>query len=93
MWFKAEGFQEKVKLWGRIISLTPSYVLTRKLSIEGGSTEMKKEKFGNVGVGKKSILDGLKELDKNEVSTVPLVEERLQRDERSQNSKKLYIYK
>ena len=55
--------------------------------------EMKNEKFGNVGVGKKSILDGLKELDKNEVSTVPLVEERLQRDERSQNSKKLYIYK
>lgn len=54
---------------------------------------MKKEKFGNVGVGKKSILDGLKELDKNEVSTVPLVEERLQRDEQSQNSKKLYIYK
>lgn len=41
----------------------------------------------------KSILDGLKELDKNEVSTVPLVEERLQRDEQSQNSKKLYIYK
>ena len=41
----------------------------------------------------KSILDGLKELDKNEVSTVPLVEERLQRDKQSQNSKKLYIYK
>ena len=83
MWFKADGFVDRVKQWwlSNQFDGSPSYILANKLkALKANLKKWNTESFGNVGIKKNQLLYELHEIDRAAESRILTSDEKLRKE-------------
>jgi hypothetical protein len=83
MWFKADGFVDRVRQWWLSYQFdgSPSYILANKLkALKADLKKWNTESFGNVGIKKNQLLYELHEIDRAAESRILTFDEKLRKE-------------
>jgi hypothetical protein len=83
MWFKTNGFVDRVKQWWLSYQFdgSPSYIFANKLkALKADLKKWNTESFGNVGIKKNQLLYELHEIDRAAESRILTSDEKLRKE-------------